>query len=99
MSHAAVLHKFSYFRQAELIINDQLLYSFNFVNDNKMLNRCSFNFREKVRDISIIKIEFLTDINGVIHFRKFIRIMNHFNNYRFYFLDKNAFLVLHEHET
>jgi len=57
MSHAAIIHHVGNLGEIEFIIQQQLLYPFNFVRNNKMFNRDACYFRKQVGQVSIVMTE------------------------------------------
>ena len=56
MGHTAVMELVGDLRQVELIIQQQLFYPFDLMNDNELLYGDPFYFRENIGQVSIIVI-------------------------------------------
>ena len=96
MAHAAVMQLIGNLRQVKLVIEQELLDFFNFLRDKVLLYGNASYLRKYIGQVSVIVIQFFTEVFRMFYFGQFVRIMDKLYDGDFNFFDEDAFPVVQQ---
>ena len=99
MCYTAIMHFSGNFSKIQFILSNQFFNSVNLIQNNKVLDRRSLDFGKNIGEVSIVVIQFRTQVIGEFNFYRMIGMVNQFDDHNFDFFNQDASFIINQFQS